>query len=716
MISVKKDYNDIPAILESEEVESFREAWRVDAPFKPKIDKKIYTDKSVADALNEIYQDKCAMCERKYYGLMITHYRPTTLYPWLAYEWSNLFLLCPECNKAKRERFPLKNEKKRVTVPQISFYDWRANSISLLQEEPQLLNPEIHNVENLFELKFNGELINNTIILNPPANVEVTLEVYELNRIDLRHGREGVMTRYFSSFSFNMQEYLKNDFNAIDPNNLLTITDKYFNSFFSDLALSRSQSQEYSFVHKYFYENFHKLISKEIENKVYKKILDVLFKIYVIGNRDLFSILPLSKLLINFQKEISRELNKTISVEEELPSLNYISRTFINFLSVEHYYFLKNLNLKNLGDKREIYFVGENGDGKTLLLQSILFGLKHLFIEKAESEKIGRAQDTLANSHFDYQIRDSENNEYSLISLNCYNDIYAYGINRASNNNLPFVDEYGFMSLFGNNHSLRNPIKWLQYLYSKDLENAANELTFLDTITVSVAKELLINLLGEGKDLEIEVTVDKVTFKEKDTPIFFDQLSEGYRSVITWVCDLLSHLATNQSKIRPEKNSDGNTFFDYKAIVLVDEIDLHLHPKWAYSIVKKLRSWFPNIQFFFTTHSPIVILGASDDAVFYKVYKEEGVTKISEPYYSKDFSNAMANIIITSPLFDLETAAMKTNSNDVDTNDSSLHSKIYKKVSEYMEEKRKQGKKLFTESEIDQLIDEALLLSKGESA
>ena len=210
------------------------------------------------------------------------------------------------------------------------------------------------------------------------------------------------------------------------------------------------------------------------------------------------------------------------------------------------------------------------------------------------------------------------------------------------------------------------------------MEKAANIYT-TDTITLPVAKEILGNLLGEEKDLEIDVTADAVTFKEKGAPIFFDQLSEGYKSVMTWVCDLLSRLAENQSNVTDTK--------DYQGVVLVDEIDLHLHPKWAYSIVKKLRTWFPNIQFFFTTHSPIVILGASDDAVFYKVYKEEGVTKISEPYYSKDFSNAMANIIITSPLFDLETAAMKTNSNDVDTNDSSLHSKIYKKVSEYMEEK-----------------------------
>ena len=60
--------------------------------------------------------------------------------------------------------------------------------------------------------------------------------------------------------------------------------------------------------------------------------------------------------------------------------------------------------------------------------------------------------------------------------------------------------------------------------------------------------------------------------------------------------------------------------------MLVDEIGVYLHPKWQYTIVRKLRSWFPLVQFIFTTHSPIVIMGASKDAAFYKVYKEGGVT------------------------------------------------------------------------------------------
>ena len=263
------------------------------------------------------------------------------------------------------------------------------------------------------------------------------------------------------------------------------------------------------------------------------------------------------------------------------------------------------------------------------------------------------------------------------------------------------------MTLFDREESLRDPVRWLNQLLTAELYAGKNEFTFWGVNTEQATK-LLSELLSDDGKLNIEVKPDRVEFiDEWGKRRNFEDLSVGYKNVMTWVCDLISRLSDNQPNV--------SILEDYRGIVLVDEIDLHLHPKWASKIVNKLRTWFPNIQFFFTTHSPIVILGASDDAVFYKVYKEEGVTKISEPYYSKDFSNAMANIIITSPLFDLETAAMKTNSKDLDTNDSTLHSKIYKKVSEYMDEKRKQGKKLFTENEIDQIINEALILSKGES-
>ena len=137
-------------------------------------------------------------------------------------------------------------------------------------------------------------------------------------------------------------------------------------------------------------------------------------------------------------------------------------------------------------------------------------------------------------------------------------------------------------------------------------------------ISLTTAKEILSELLDEN--VTIEVSPDKVTFNERGTEVTFNQLSDGYKSVIIWISDLIARLSEKQPYV--------STIQDFRGIVLVDEIGVYLHPKWQYTIVRKLRSWFPHIQFIFTTHSPIVIMGASKDATFYKVYKESGVTKV----------------------------------------------------------------------------------------
>ena len=71
---------------------------------------------------------------------------------------------------------------------------------------------------------------------------------------------------------------------------------------------------------------------------------------------------------------------------------------------------------------------------------------------------------------------------------------------------------------------------------------------------------------------------------------------------------------------------------EYQGVVLIDEVELHLHPKWKYRFIQKLRELFPLIQFIVTTHSATVILGASDEALFYNIYKnKDGDVCISSP-------------------------------------------------------------------------------------
>jgi len=85
-----------------------------------------------------------------------------------------------------------------------------------------------------------------------------------------------------------------------------------------------------------------------------------------------------------------------------------------------------------------------------------------------------------------------------------------------------------------------------------------------------------------------------------------DQLSQGYQSMIAWICDLLGHAFLEFGDVDPA-NLTG--------IALLDEIDLHLHPTWQRRMIPLLRSAFPKMQFIVTTHSPLVLTGFEQEEV-----------------------------------------------------------------------------------------------------
>ena len=76
-------------------------------------------------------------------------------------------------------------------------------------------------------------------------------------------------------------------------------------------------------------------------------------------------------------------------------------------------------------------------------------------------------------------------------------------------------------------------------------------------------------------------------------------LSDGYRAFLGWVGDLLYHISVTCPP--------GKKLIDNRGIVMVDEIDLHLHPKWQMTILPTLARELPNIQFIVTSHSPLIV-------------------------------------------------------------------------------------------------------------
>jgi hypothetical protein len=84
------------------------------------------------------------------------------------------------------------------------------------------------------------------------------------------------------------------------------------------------------------------------------------------------------------------------------------------------------------------------------------------------------------------------------------------------------------------------------------------------------------------------------------------QLSDGYRVVLGLVMDLARRMAQANSELVPGGNEIVNPL-DLPAVVLIDEVDLHLHPRWQQRIVGDLMRTFPGAQFIVTTHSPQVL-------------------------------------------------------------------------------------------------------------
>jgi len=309
---------------------------------------------------------------------------------------------------------------------------------------------------------------------------------------------------------------------------------------------------------------------------------------------------------------------------------------YLDIVDIKNFFSIKDITLDNLKNKKEIYIVGENGDGKTLLLQAIAIGLK------------GTKEDGLK------EFRERED-EFRIKIDNrekIQNNFFAYGSSRNDNCKLK-EDREGYLNLFSGEYDLKSPIKWLQYLdYSEQKEDSES------SISVKKAKKILQHLLN--REIDIEISPKEVIFKEKGSTVSFEQLSSGYRSVITIICDLVARLSEKQKVEDIE---------DFRGVVLIDEVELHLHPKWQYSFIKKLRETFPKIQFIVTTHSPTVLLGASVDAIYFNIYKESGVIKISEQKSIKnDFLNDIQSSIFG---FDVDWERVDNPSSD-DTNRHNL--------------------------------------------
>ncbi|NVK52513.1 MAG: AAA family ATPase [Flavobacteriaceae bacterium] len=156
---------------------------------------------------------------------------------------------------------------------------------------------------------------------------------------------------------------------------------------------------------------------------------------------------------------------------------------------------------------------------------------------------------------------------------------------------------------------------------------------------------LLAKITGDGHfKFTGKMEDSQYVFEKEGRLIPFNALSDGYRAFLGWIGDLLFHIE--------QSCPSGKKLVDNEGIVLIDEIDLHLHPAWQMKILPLLAKALPNIQFFVTTHSPLVVGSIEWQNIIYLKTDED---KCSFPIRDKRNTYGLdSDQILVSDLFGLK--------------------------------------------------------------
>lgn len=279
---------------------------------------------------------------------------------------------------------------------------------------------------------------------------------------------------------------------------------------------------------------------------------------------------------------------------------------------------------------------GENGVGKTTIIRAIAYPFSYgedYFIKKHFGTDKGNVNIwfTQSDEHVNYEIKDFIAGK-RIISNYDYtrsNQIIYF----SSSREIPYIkidaikaltnintDDYRIshsssLLLTGVNHDIKN---WFvnRYVYS----NIKDSLDVYQKNNFELCQKIF-SLLDNSLSIKTVKPDNEIIFKYKNTEIFFEMLSEGYKSCVFILLGIIKEVEYRF----PEINA-----VDFDGIIMIDEIDLHLHPQWQGKIVKVLKETFPRAQIIATTHSPSVLQNAKAEEIIPLYEDQNGDISIKE--------------------------------------------------------------------------------------
>lgn len=232
--------------------------------------------------------------------------------------------------------------------------------------------------------------------------------------------------------------------------------------------------------------------------------------------------------------------------------------------------------------------------------------------------------------------------------------IYAYGASRrmGSGSLEKSYQPDSAANLFEEEIGLINAVEWLlQAIFASQNSQGDSKIYFENRY--KKVKNMLIELLPDVTDIRAKpITKTQsnplIEFKTGYGWVRMRDLSLGYQTLIAWMVDLAHRLF--------ERYSDCQNPLEQPAIVLVDEIDLHLHPKWQRTVITHLTGIFKQTQFIVTAHSPLIVQSAPIDANIVLLKRQGDQVIIHNNQDEQLIKGWRIDQVLTSDLFDVPNA------------------------------------------------------------
>jgi hypothetical protein len=357
------------------------------------------------------------------------------------------------------------------------------------------------------------------------------------------------------------------------------------------------------------------------------------------------------------QKDKIDKYRKTLPEETN----ENINEGFIKIkgFEIENYGPIENVKITDIPFSSQwIFFTGENGTGKTSVLRALATTICQRKVNRDELPPDGKFKANLtfytSNQNaisFDRVANDNIDNQKLLTS-----GFAGYGQSRLKTNysglsssvlsKIKLDDLY--LSLFYDDSYLIDLQSQFYKWRNSDIKNYSKRTGYI--------KEILIDILPNLYDIDFDDMIGDVpatSYFEKDTEdgvfrkVTFNKLASGLKSMIAMIGDILVRLYEQQPEV-PDPS-------EFAGIILIDEIDIHLHPKLQKQLVQQLTKTFPKVQFIVTTHSPIPFLGAPKNSQIFRVTRSttSGV-QVKRLDQQLELGDLLPNTILTSPIFGLD--------------------------------------------------------------